>query len=578
MDQPLTRYNTADAMLDALQETGVSYLFSNLGSDHPTLIEGLAKAKAQNRPLPQVIMCPHEYVALSAAHGHSMLSGKAQALLIHTDVGTQNLGGSLHNAQRSRIPVFIFAGETPYTLEGELPGSRNTHVNHLQNVFDQHGIVRSYVKWQYDIRTGKNMKQLVYRGMQLAESDPKGPVYLMGAREVLEEETAPAQDLSVKWKPIEKISMLPESIAQIAAALIHAANPVLITSYVGRNAEAVPQLIRLCETLAIPVIEQHATHMNFPYNHPLHLGFQSDGLIEQADVILVIDSDVPWVHTKNRPNEDCKVFFIDQDPIKEDIPLWYMPSERFYRADAGVALKQLNDYFIQAEIEIPAKLVKERHLRLAKLHDAQRQAWSEKEQFPQDGIITPEWLTVCLRNVIDDETIVLNETITNSAVVSRHLPRTKPETMFVNGGSSLGWSGGAALGAKLAKPDKMVVNLTGDATYLFSIPSSVYWMSRRYQAPIMTVIYNNQGWNATKLNLLRLHPDGIAQKNDQYWVNFDQPGDLAKIAEAAGGAFARTVEAPEELQEALRSGVEAVNRGQSAVIDVRLLKISQQVD
>lgn len=93
---------------------------------------------------------------------------------------------------------------------------------------------------------------------------------------------------------------------------------------------------------------------------------------------------------------------------------------------------------------------------------------------------------------------------------------------------------GAALGAKLAKPDKTIVSLTGDGTYLFSLPSSVHWLSRRYKAPFLTVIYNNQGWNATKNNLLRLYPEGIANRDDRYWVNFDQPADLAKIAEAAG--------------------------------------------
>jgi acetolactate synthase-1/2/3 large subunit len=576
LDQKMTRYTTADAMLDALQETGISYLFSNFGSDHPAVIEGLAKAKALNRPLPEAIICPHEYVALSAAIGHYMVSGKAQGVFVHTDVGTQNLGGSLHNAARSRIPVFIFSGETPYTMEGELPGSRNSHINYLQNVYDQRGIVRNYVKWEYDIRTGRNVKQLVYRAMQLANTEPKGPVYLTGAREVLEEEMIPSEDKSNKWKALEKRSLSSAGIEQIVTALVNAGNPILFTSYSGRNIESVDLLVQFCEKLAIPVIEPNATYMNFPTDHPMHLGFEGGELLSKADVILVIDSDVPWVPTVNQPSGNCKVFYIDTDPLKEDIPLAYFAAEAMYQADSFHALTQLNEY--ANGIEINEGLIKQRYERTQILHNEQRDRWKKTETLPSDGVITPDWLAVCLRNIVDEETIILNETITNSASISKYVPRNKPGTMFGNGGSSLGWNGGAAIGAKLAKPDKTIVSLTGDGSYLFSIPASVHWMSRRYQAPFLTVIFNNQGWNATKNNTLKLYPDGIANRDDQFWVNFDQPADLAKVAEAAGGALALTVSDPEKLEEALRMGMDAVETGRSAVIDVKIAQISFQKD
>lgn len=576
MDRGLIRYNTADAMLDAIQETGVSYLFSNLGSDHPAVIEALAKAKASGRELPQVVICPHEHVALSAAHGYYLLSGKAQGVFVHTDVGTQNLGGSLHNASRSRIPVFIFSGETPYTMDGELPGSRNSHINYLQNVYDQRGIVRPYVKWEYDIRTGKNVKQLVYRAMQLAYSDPKGPVYLTGAREVLEEEVSPIPDSSTQWKPVEKNFMSASAVAKIVDALAAAQNPVIITSYLGRNTNSVEQLVKFSEKLSIPVIEENASYMNFPGDHPLHLGFQGEKLLSEADLVLVIDSDLPWIPSLNRPKDSCRVFYIDIDPIKQDIPLWNIPSEAFYQADSCASLVQFNDY--ADRIFLDEKLIRERRLRFEQVHQRQRSEWAEKERCPDNGIMTPEWISVCLKKVIDEDTIVFNETITNAMAVTRHLPRNKPGTLFINGGSSLGFSCGAALGAKLAKPEQTVVSLVGDGSYLFSVPSSVYWISRRYNAPFLTVIYNNQGWNATKNNLLKIYPDGIAKRDDRYWVNFDQPADLSRIAEAAGGALAIAVSDPDQLPQALRMGMDAVKSGISAVVDVKLPNISNQQD
>jgi len=574
--ESLTRFTTADALLEAFEETGISYLFSNLGSDHPALIEGLAKARAQGRPLPKVIISPHEYVALSAAHGYYQLSGQTQGVLVHTDVGTQNLGGSLHNAARSKVPVFIFSGETPYTMEGELMGSRNSPINYLQNVYDQRGIVRGYVKWEYDIRTGKNVKQLVYRAMQMANTEPKGPVYLTGAREVLEEDVQPKNDLSSRWKPKEPMAITDAGIEQIITSLANAENPILITSYLGRNKESVDLLVEFCEMFSIPVIENNPSYMNYPTEHSLHMGFEGGELLDSADVVVVMDCDVPWVPTVNELQDSCKVIFIDNDPIKEKIPLAYIPADLTFQADSYHALTQLVEF--AKRLNLDQSIIEERFNRIKELHNNQRNEWRQREVFPSNGVITPEWIATCLRNVIDEDTIILNETITSTSAVFKGIPRTKPGSMFGNGGTSLGWSGGAAIGAKLAQPDKTVVSLTGDGTYLFSVPSSVHWMSRKYQAPFLTIIFNNQGWNATKINLLKQHPNGIAKRDDHYWVNFDKPADLAKIAEAAGGAFAQTISEPGELESALKNAIEMVNSGRSAVIDVKMQLISYQED
>ncbi|MED4225515.1 thiamine pyrophosphate-requiring protein [Neobacillus cucumis] len=569
------RYTGAEALMEALQEVGISYLFCNLGSDHPSMIEALAKAKVEGKELPKAIICPHESVALAAAQGYAMLSGQAQGVVIHTDVGTQNLGGAIHNAFRARVPVFIFAGETPFTMGGELPGTRNSYVNFLQNVYDQRGILRSYVKWEYDIRTGKNVKQLIYRAMQMAQSDPAGPVYLTGAREVLEENVEKLPDTWGKWASIEQASLSKWGIEEIVSALLEAENPLLITTYLGRKTKAVLELTEFCEKMAIPVVEQIPTYVNFPREHPLHLGYDPNSLIPEADVIIAIDTDVPWVSTQVQPKDDCKVFFIDLDPIKEEIPLWHIPAMKNYRADAYASLNQLNEELAQRNID--EEQVRERYLRLAKKHKEQREAWRQEEQV-KGNTITPEWLTACLRNVVDEETIILDETITNTMTVAKHLPRSKEGTMFGSGGTSLGWNGGAAVGIKLADPSKTVVTLTGDGSYLFSVPSAVHWMSRRYQAPFLTVIYNNEGWNATKMNLLKRYPEGMAKQTDSYWVNFDQSADLAKIAEAAGGAYARMVTDPMELPEVLQQAMNEVKNGKSAVVDVRLGKISDQKD
>jgi acetolactate synthase I/II/III large subunit len=194
-----TVYTTATAFLEALQETGVEYVFVNLGSDHTSLIEALAPARNTGRETPRVITCPHEMVALSAAHGYAQMTGRAQAVFVHVECGTQSLAGAIHNAAKGRVPVIIFAGTSPATQEGESRGSRNEFIHWLQDAFDQRGLVRGYMRYDHEIRIPANVKQIAYRAMQFAHSDPRGPVYLTACREVMEQEIPEVRLDPTRW-------------------------------------------------------------------------------------------------------------------------------------------------------------------------------------------------------------------------------------------------------------------------------------------------------------------------------------------------------------------------------------------
>jgi acetolactate synthase I/II/III large subunit len=234
---PAGYYTTSTAFLEALAEAGVSYVFTNLGNDHPGLIESYAQAKAQGREreFPKLIVCPHETVALSAAHAYASVTRQPQAVVVHVDGGTQNLGGEVSNAMRGLIPVLIFAGASPSTLDGELPGSRNEFIHWLQDARDQRGILRGFVKYDNEIRTGRNVKQLVHRALQIARSDPAGPVYLVGPREVMEEPLQPYQVDPSQFRPVEPAALTAGLTREIATALARARHPLIVTSYLGRN-------------------------------------------------------------------------------------------------------------------------------------------------------------------------------------------------------------------------------------------------------------------------------------------------------------------------------------------------------
>ncbi len=471
------------------------------------------------------------------------------------------------------MPVLIFAGATPYTLEGELKGSRNEWIQWIQDIADQRGIMRNYVKFDYEFRTGRNIKQVVHRALQLAKSDPKGPVYLVGAREVMEEDVSPVAIDMAEWPPIAPLPLRGEDAAALAQALAGAKRPLVVTSAVGRNPAAVAELTKLCQRVGIAVLEQSPVCVNFSPDDPLYMGNRwsephQEPVLAEADVVLVLDSDAPWIPSVSKPSANAKIFHIDVDPLKTDIPLWYIKAQHVYQADCATALKQVNAAL--DSVKFDADAVGERKAHYGKMHEARAAERRHLEQ-PNGAVITPEYFTASLRKHVDDNTIVLSETITNYPTIANHLRPSRPGMFFLSGGSSLGWNGGAAIGAKLAAPDKTVISLTGDGSYMFSVPSTVHWMARKYETPFLQVVYSNGGWRAPKFSALAVHPDGYASRANAIGVEFDPAPDHSAIAAAAGGAYARKLERPDEVEEAIAEALKVVREEKRcAVLEVKI--------
>jgi acetolactate synthase-1/2/3 large subunit len=568
-------HSAGAALIESLQELGIEFIFANFGSDHPAIIEALAAARAMGRPLPSVITCPNEMVGMSAAHGFAAATGRMQAVLVHVECGTQALGGAVHNAAKGRIPVFIFAGASPVTQAGELAGSRNEFIQWIQDVHDQRGIVRGYMRYDNEIRAAANIKQLVARAFQIACSDPKGPVYLTGAREIMEA-SAPATALNPgHWKPAAPSALPPSAVAELARALLGARAPLVVTSYLGRNPTAVGELVKFCERLGVGVLESVPSYVNFPHDNALYQGNQwneprQNAALSEADLVIVIDSDIPWIPTVSAPKPEARLYHLDVDPLKMQMPLWYIAAAERFAADAGTALQQLNVELDKLALDGP--LVEARRGIWERLHRQRRAELSQREQ-PGDSL-TPEYLTAALRRRVTADTIVVNEGISNYQTIFDHLAMNRPGSMFTSGGGSLGWNGGAAIGVKLAHPGKLVMALTGDGSYMFSVPSSVHWMARRYNTPFLTVIYNNGGWKSPKLSTLAVHKDGYASKSDNLDMSFHPASDYGGIAAAAGGAYARTVDRIQDLEDALDACLHAVQtEGRCAVLDARLARL-----
>ncbi|KAL7810622.1 thiamine diphosphate-binding protein [Trichoderma gracile] len=581
-------YTASSAFFEALWEAGVTHCFVNLGSDHPSIIEAMVKgARERKGNFPRMITCPNEMVAMSMADGYARLTGKPQCVIVHVDVGTQGLGAAVHNAACGRAPVLVFAGLSPFTLEGEHRGSRTEYIHWIQDVPDQKQIVAQYCRYTGEIKTGANVKQLVNRALQWAKSGPQGPVYLYGAREVMEQEIKPYQLRQSDWDPV-KLGSLPEpAVDTIADALAGAKRPMVLTGYGGRNHKFPGALVELANVVPnLRVVDCGGSDMCFPFDHPASLGLNYGGekSIADADVILVIDADVPWIPTHVKPNPDAKVFHIDLDPLKQQMPVFYIESQATYRADSQLAIEQLTEALksgehakkLQAQdvAQIADRRKKEHEARLAKIAKA-------AEPLPDDSFGTG-YLCRQVKKLVPEDTLWAIEAVTNTVFVYDNIQPSTPGAWINCGGGGLGWSGGGALGMKLAtdaenggkNKGKFVVQIVGDGTYLFTVPGSVYWISKRYNIPILTIVLNNKGWNAPRRSLLLVHPEGLGSQasNEEINISFDPSPDYAGIAKAAadGDIFAARVSERSELEDVLKRAIAHVENGQSAVVDVKV--------
>src|SRR5579871_1813972 len=232
----------AEAILQLLVASGVEYVFLNPGTDTAPIQEALVALAGDGERVPTLVPCLYENVAMAAAHGYFLVTRKPQLVVVHVDVGTQNLGGNVHDAMRGQAGVVVLAGRSPYTVDGTVPGSRDRPIQWQQDVTDQIGILRGYAKWSHELGRVDTLYQLIPRAVQIAASEPCGPVYMTAAREVLMQPPEGNQvDLGManRARPLVTPTGDPRALEELAGWLVQAENPLAIVGNLGRHLEAV---------------------------------------------------------------------------------------------------------------------------------------------------------------------------------------------------------------------------------------------------------------------------------------------------------------------------------------------------
>jgi acetolactate synthase I/II/III large subunit len=550
----------AEAFLAQVRALGaVRYLFANTGTDHGPIIEALAKTANEDPHDIRPIVVPHELAAVSMAHGYYNVTQKPQMVLVHTLPGTANALGGIINAHSANVPIFLVAGRTPIT-EGELRGGKSQNIHWRQESRDQGNIVREFVKWDYELRTNQNLAAIVSRAFKIAMSEPRGPVYLTLPREWLCEPLQSTQLSTDSLTPATKIQADYAALEQAAELLIAAENPLIVTKYLGRNPEAVPQLVSLAEILAIPVVQQ-LNYLNFPTDHPLYVGVQTTLHSKNADVLFFIDTDVPWEPpSRSFLRGGAKIIHLERDPLFTAIPGWSFPADLPITGCSEISLPVLTSMIktkLQAS-KIKQSRFDDRRKKIAGEHQAMwRRIEDSINAVKSEKPMSSLWASKCIGDVMDEKTIVVNETVTSRLADVIHLNR--PGSQFGTPlAGHLGWGLGAAIGIKLAAPDATVIAAEGDGSYMFCAPTACHFTAQKYQIPFLTVIYNNQAWNAS-LNAARgLFPDGVAQRTRNFPGTDLSPSPKFELTAQACGAYAKRVEQPEELPGALQQALKVV--------------------
>ena len=545
--------STAEAYLELLAARGVEYLFANAGTDFAPLIEAYAKRGAQGQAAPRPITVPHEIPAVAMAHGYAMVTGRAQAVMVHVIVGAGNAVGGIINAARANVPMLFSAGRNPITEAGH-SGSRDRPIHWAQESFDQAAMVREFVKWDYELRSASHLETVVDRALTLAHAEPQGPVYLTLPREVLAErqEAIEYADPARMVKPGALVPA-PESVAEAAQILASARNPLIIVKAAGRDPGAVPALVALAEALGAPVFDQFHTYVNFPQDHPLHAGFDAAPHLDSADAILVIESDVPWFPALKHPRPEARIVHLGVDPLFSRYPIRGFPMDVALAGTPRLALKALAAAVAQ---RADAAVVAERRTRWGSEHTRTVEAAAARARAVQsDSPMDMAWVSRCVGDVLDDQTIVVNEYDLDATQATFR----QPGSYFAAPSSGgLGWGLGAALGAKLAAPDKTVICCVGDGAYIFGAPTAAHFVSRAYNLPALFVVFNNRTWNAVKRAVQTHARDGWAVKTDSMPLTALEPApDYEMVCRASGGHGER-VEDPAQLPDALRRALRIV--------------------
>jgi len=559
--------SAGSVIFSRLKTLGVDYVFANSGTDFPPIIEGLAEAAASGIALPQAITIPHEHAALGMAHGYYFLTGRAQAVMLHTNVGLANGAIGALNAATDHVPMVLMSGRTPTVEKGRF-GARTVPIGWGQEMRDQTALVREAVKWDYELRFPEQIAEILDRGHAIANSTPKGPVYISLPREVLSEQ--------IDAGGIAETPLMAPAVAEASAAaidmaadwLLSARNPVIFVQRGAGDEAGFAALSALATEFAIPVVHYWATQIGIPTDHAMFAGGNPEPWLSEADVILVIDALAPWAPDLQNPRDEARVIQLGPNPLFSRFPVRNFRSDLSIASETATGIVALLSALRARRDPDPEGRAARRATIEGRTSELRHQviASAEGETGP---VMSKAHVSLELSKAIAGrQATVLSELGCPLAPMTLDHAQAWYQEPHSGG---LGWSLPCAMGMKLAKPERLVIATLGDGSYMFANPVACHQIMEAYDIPVLIVILNNAEWGAVRQSVTMLYPDGYAAKANQMPLTGLSPSpDFTKVAEASN-AWARKVTERGDLAAALQAAItEVMDNKRTALLDIRV--------
>ena len=539
----------SQAILHGLRSMGVEAIFASPGSDWAPLWEALASDPWW---APRYVSSRHEETAMGMAVGYAKATGKLPAVMVHTTVGAQHTTMIARSAMHERIPMVILAGEVIGFAEPPSPKVGRQWLRLLTDLGGPAELMKSSVKWSFALNNPGILPQTMQRACQLAMSAPRGPVFVSVPTEYMVSEL-------VAEPPHAVVPELPDvgeaALAAMAEALKDAKSPVIITEEAGREPAAVEALVALAETLGAPVFEGwQPTYVNFPRNHPLYGGVifeEMPAALTRADAVLLVESVLPW----HPPSKivDKKMLVLGEDPLHARLPFWG------FRADV-IGAGHVTNALLALARRVPKRT-------------AQSVARPRPAAPAVPKVIDTAWVAHQLNEALPPDAIVVNETITHRLELHNRLEKLGPGSAFEGSYGGLGVGLALALGAKYSRRNRPVICTIGDGAFHYNPVVGSFGAAQEHGLPILVVLFNNSGYLSQKRDVSNYYPQGAAAKAGRVIGTPIAPAvDYAKLAQAYGG-YGEKVSNPADVRAAIDRGLQAIAKGQLALLDMTLAPI-----
>lgn len=558
-----------EAIVSAFEAIGSDYIFSSPGSEWAPVWEALARRHRDGVSCPGYLDLTHETVAVGMATGYGLVTGRTQGVLLHAGPGLLQGSMAVHGALLSGVSMVVASSESITYGDTSGPDPGGQWYRNLSVLGGPHTWAAPWTKWATHSMHVDTLHPMITRAAEISQRAPAGPVYLNVALEALLDPWVrpPAQGAVA---PAGSTVSAQADIDRVAAVVAQARRPLIVTESAGREDGGMDALVAFAEAFSIPVIEPNsAVCASFPRDHALHAGDNLQAYVDEADLILLIDCRAPF-YPPSRTPADATVIVIDEVPQRPHVVYQVLNASHYLEGEVSSSLLAL----AAAAPEVADEAATARATWAAQLGRTESEGRDAAELKAAAGQgIDPVALVVALRELYaDEDPIFVDETITHSSAVRRHLRRSTPDSYFyVQGGLGQGLAVG--LGARLAVgEERPVVIPIGDGAFQYNPVIQSLDASRQLGLAVLIVVFNNQRYKSMQLNHLRFYPQGAAVETGEFLgVDLSGQPELSEFA-APFGLYGEAVTSADELVPALTRARDKVRSGVSAIVNVTVTR------